>query len=127
MIDIDDFKAINGSHGHLVGDDVFGTLGTTIGHSIRKMDRPARYGGEELTVIIPKAGLAHAGNAAERIRQSIEGMLFQGFRVTVSIGVGQTNRNIGTVKALIEAADAALYKAKRQGKNCVVIAEQNTG
>lgn len=119
MIDIDDFKMINDTYGHQAGDQVLENLGAMIRSSVREMDLPARYGGEEIAVVMPEITISQAVDAAERIRASIEQMVFQDFSVTVSIGAGQTGQRIDTPEKLIEAADKALYQAKKTGKNRV--------
>ena len=121
MIDIDDFKKINDKYGHLKGDEVLKKVGTAINNSVREMDLAARYGGEEMAVIIPRVDIEQTFNAAQRIRKTIEEIQFKDFSVTVSIGLSQTNRRIDTPDKLIHAADLALYKAKNKGKNKVIM------
>lgn len=125
MIDIDDFKAINDTYGHLEGDNVLQIIGATISDFARKMDFPARYGGEEFAIITPKTDIEQAFKAAERIRKIIAQLEFKGFSVTVSIGIGQANSNVNTPGKLIHTADTGLYEAKNKGKNCVVVAGKN--
>lgn len=126
MIDIDDFKAINDTYGHLEGDDVLKKLGTAITEFARKMDFPARYGGEEFAIIMPNTEKKHAFKAAERIRKKIAKLSFKKIPVTVSISIGlsQTSDEINTPDKLIHAADTALYAAKDKGKNCVIVFEE---
>ena len=121
MIDIDDFKKINDIYGHLSGDEVLKKVGATINDSVREMDLAARYGGEEMAVIMPRVNIKEAYKAAHRIRKMIEQIPFKDFFVTVSIGVSQTNQYINTPDKLIKASDVALYKAKNEGKNQVII------
>ena len=124
MIDIDDFKKINDQYGHLKGDEVLNKVGTAINDSVREMDLAARYGGEEMAVIIPRINIEQTFNAAQRIRKTIEEIKFKDFFVTVSIGLSQTNRLIDTPDKLIHAADLALYKAKNKGKNQVIMSDK---
>lgn len=124
MIDIDDFKKINDQHGHLKGDEVLKKVGTTINDSVREMDLAARYGGEEMAVIIPRVDIEQTFKAAQRIRKTIEEIQFKDFFVTVSIGLSQTNRRIDTPDKLINAADSALYRAKNKGKNQVIMSDK---
>ena len=124
MIDIDDFKKINDQYGHLKGDEVLNKVGTAINDSVREMDLAARYGGEEMAVIIPRVDIEQTFNAAQRIRKTIEEIQFKDFSVTVSIGLSQTNRLIDTPDKLIHAADLALYKAKNKGKNQVIMSNR---
>lgn len=120
MIDIDDFKVVNDTYGHPKGDEVLHDIGRTINDCIRTMDFAARYGGEELAVVMPGTSLDEAVNVAKRIRRAIEALKFDDFGVTVSIGVAQTTNALYTPKALVEASDKALYEAKETGKNKVV-------
>ena len=120
MIDIDDFKQVNDTYGHQAGDRVLEELGDVIRSSVREMDLPARYGGEEIAVVMPDIAIIHAADVAERIRAKIEKLVFDDFSVTVSVGAGQTGKRIDTPEKLIEAADKAMYQAKENGKNQVV-------
>nr|MDA3833641.1 GGDEF domain-containing protein [Spirochaetales bacterium] len=120
MIDIDDFKQINDTYGHPQGDRVLEKLGDMIRSLVRKMDLPARYGGEEIAVVMPELSIKQAVDVAERIRTKIEELVFDDFSVTVSVRVGQTGKGIDTSEDLIAAADKALYQAKENGKNQVV-------
>jgi len=124
MIDIDDFKKINDKYGHLKGDEVLKKVGTAINDSVREMDLAARYGGEEMVVLMPRVDIEQAYKAAQRIRQTIKEIQFKEFFVTVSIGLSQTNRRIDTPDKLIHAADLALYKAKNKGKNKVIMSNR---
>ncbi|WP_163835892.1 GGDEF domain-containing protein [Spartinivicinus ruber] len=119
MIDIDNFKEVNDTYGHQKGDEVLSKIGDTINDSVREMDLAARYGGEELTIIMPNTNIQHAFNAGDRIRKNIEQLKFNGFNVTVSIGLSSSSKSINTPTKLINMADKALYKAKKNGKNQV--------
>ena len=119
MIDIDDFKNVNDTYGHLKGDEVLKKIGATINDSVRGMDLAARYGGEEIAVVMPSVDIEQAHEAAERIRRNIEKIQFNDFSVTVSIGVSQTSQIVNNSDRLINAADTAMYKAKDRGKNQV--------
>jgi len=123
MIDIDDFKEVNDTYGHQVGDNVLKILGATLNDSVREMDTAVRYGGEELAVVMPRVSLEKAYTAAQRIRKAIEKIQFKNFSVTISIGVSQTNKLVTTPEQLIKAADTALYQAKSRGKNQVVLSD----
>lgn len=117
MIDIDDFKLVNDNWGHQLGDEVLITLGKLLNKSVRAMDIAARYGGEELVILMPDTELKIAVNIAERIRHQIEHLNFSDFNVTASFGVADSNFN--SSEQVVEAADKALYRAKDSGKNCV--------
>jgi diguanylate cyclase (GGDEF)-like protein len=120
MIDIDDFKEINDRYGHQQGDKVLTSVGAIIRDNVRKMDTAARYGGEELVILMPNTSATTASEVAERIRRDIENMRVSQISITVSIGVSDT-RSIGTnIDELVKKADQALYQAKRAGKNQVI-------
>jgi diguanylate cyclase (GGDEF)-like protein len=126
MLDIDDFKSVNDTYGHQQGDVVLRRVARVLAANSREVDYPARYGGEELAVILPHTDLEGAHAIAERIRMSIEVLRIprmdeQGvLKITASLGVAASNE--GNKDALIAEADAALYEAKRQGKNRTVSA-----
>lgn len=124
MIDIDDFKEINDQYGHLKGDEVLRKIGTTINDSVREMDLAARYGGEEMVVLMPRVDIEQAYKAAQRIRKAIEQIQFKEFFVTVSIGLSQISRHIDTPDKLIHDADESLYYAKNKGKNQVIMSHK---
>ncbi len=126
MIDIDDFKTFNDTHGHLVGDRALRDVSRSIRNNIRTVDVPARYGGEEFLVILPEATIDGGELVAERVRRAIEEYGFdtgRGIRkthITVSIGVAAYEGAPITDSDLISQADTRLYDAKRAGKNKVV-------
>ena len=123
ILDIDDFKQVNDAYGHLQGDEVLRALGRILLQESRGVDEPARYGGEEFVVALPETGPVGGLEAAERIRARIESTQIQRvdgsgtIRVTASVGVASMPEAARDVTALIAAADAALYRAKRAGKN----------
>jgi diguanylate cyclase (GGDEF)-like protein len=123
MIDIDDFKRVNDSYGHQQGDVVLREVGRVLRESTREIDEASRYGGEEFTVILPQTDLDGAFHLGERIRQAIEALQVERLdgkgvvRVTVSAGVSAMPESARDKSSLIDAADAALYEAKRAGKN----------
>lgn len=121
--DIDYFKLINDTYGHLFGDHVLQGIAKGFSRNLRaEVDWVARYGGEEFVIVLPETGLAEAITTAERLRLAIEGdRLIEGnetFRVTASFGVAQ-HRPGETAQALIQEADTLLYKAKEGGRNRV--------
>lgn len=119
LMDIDDFKDVNDQYGHQRGDEVLQKIGEMINSSIREMDLGARYGGEELVVVMPDTDIERALEIAERIRAAIQALPFEAFTVTVSIGVCQYSRHANTADQLIQSVDKALYRAKKHGKNQV--------
>lgn len=126
MIDIDKFKNINDTYGHLVGDSVLKQLATLLKQNCRSGDLVCRKGGEEFAIILPSCSKETAIEIAERIRQKVEIHQFdeqKRFGVTISIGVAiATNESLMDSERLIELADKELYKAKNNGRNKVCIA-----
>lgn len=117
LIDIDRFKLINDTYGHLFGDEVLLLVSQLIRRSFRSSDLQYRFGGEEFVVLLPSLPEHHAGLAFERLRASIEAHTFpQVGRVTVSLGWTRISAMDGPTTCL-ERADAALYKAKGEGRN----------
>lgn len=129
MIDIDNFKSVNDNYGHQQGDLVLVEVARTLRRLSRDVDVPARYGGEEMAVILPQTDLPGAELSAERMRAAIEGMTIHRLDgkgllpITASFGVAEFPGQAAEKKGLIGAADAALYRAKRGGKNRVERAE----
>lgn len=121
LIDIDDFKKVNDTYGHQKGDEVLEKIGKILNNSSRKMDFAARYGGEELCLVLPNTKSDKAYEIATRIREKIKSFIFDDFFVTVSIAISQSDENINDEIKLIRKADKALYKAKENGKDQVVI------
>ena len=125
MIDVDHFKLYNDSHGHLQGDEVLRLMGKILREESRGVDEPARYGGEEFVVGLPETGLDGAEEVAERIRARIDAVRVPAIegkgqlRFTTSVGVASMPSSATDTSGLIAAADAALYEAKRAGKNRV--------
>ena len=124
MIDIDLFKAVNDQHGHKVGDRVLQRIAQACTRELRGADLLARYGGEEFVLLLPEADNTDGWAAAERIRRRIERISHTevGWPVTVSIGVAwEIPENSSGFDTLIHRADSALYRAKEQGRNRVVV------
>jgi diguanylate cyclase (GGDEF)-like protein len=129
LLDLDDFKTVNDTYGHQQGDLVLREVARVLRETSREIDEPARYGGEELAVVLPGTDLEGAYNLAERVRAGIEELalpLLDGdgvLRVTASFGVATLPGSADDMRELVAAADEALYRAKRAGKNRTVRAE----
>jgi diguanylate cyclase (GGDEF)-like protein len=135
LLDIDHFKAVNDTHGHLVGDKVLRALSDVLREQLRVYDVVGRFGGEEFVVLLPQTGEADALSIAERLRTHIAAIsipLEEGarseacVRLTVSIGVTALGAAGGELTDLLTAADAALYYAKQTGRNKTHLATTGT-
>jgi len=123
MFDLDHFKNINDTYGHLAGDYVLKQLASVVKQKIRREDLFARYGGEEFAIILPEISLATALTFSEKIRQLVEQQEFRfentSIDVTISMGVATADDKIKEMEALIKVADENLYAAKAGGRNRV--------
>jgi diguanylate cyclase (GGDEF)-like protein len=125
VLDLDHFKRVNDTHGHLAGDDVLFGVATLLQRAVRSIDLVARYGGEEFVIVLPETGKQGALAFAERIRDKIATHRYviaggQEIHVTSSIGVAiYPSPQLESVEDLFRAADAALYRAKGSGRNLV--------
>ena len=122
MLDVDRFKHYNDTRGHLAGDEVLAAMGSVIRDATRDPDVPGRFGGEEFIVLLPDCDLKGAVDAGERVRTRLAREVFEGGEVTVSIGAAEYPTHGDTSAALIAEADAALYAAKRAGRDRVMAA-----
>jgi len=122
LIDIDDFKGVNDTYGHREGDRILVGMGKALKRVARESDICCRYGGEECAVILPLTDLHEAAVIANRMKLELAERLPGGRTVTVSIGIASCGKKTGTYRDLVENADAALYQAKRGGKNRVMVA-----
>lgn len=125
MLDIDNFKKVNDTYGHKVGDDVIITIAKTLQHFSRENDIACRFGGEEFILLLPETDIKNAEAIAQKIRKHIESLSVelenaQVLKISVSIGVALVQHNISLEKS-IKNADDALYRAKENGKNCVEV------
>jgi diguanylate cyclase (GGDEF)-like protein len=131
MMDIDHFKAINDTYGHLVGDKVLSEIGRIFRQELRNIDTAGRYGGEEFLVILGLTASPEALVTAERIRKVVEGYSFSSgegpFSVTISVGVTEIMGYSDTQSSMIHRADSALYQAKTGGRNRVVLSSPAAG
>jgi diguanylate cyclase (GGDEF)-like protein len=124
IADIDDFKSINDRYGHQTGDEALRNVARVFAEAVRELDLPGRYGGEEIALVLPGTNLSGARALAEKIRKSLEELHVtttegNAVQVTASFGAACFPAQSG-VEELVAAADAALYEAKRTGKNRVV-------
>jgi diguanylate cyclase (GGDEF)-like protein/PAS domain S-box-containing protein len=128
MMDIDHFKAVNDTYGHMVGDDVIRALVKILNANVRSIDLIGRLGGDEFTIILLEDGLTDSCRIAERIRRSVENSQLKvdegSIQFTISLGVAELNGEAGNLLDLISVADHALYTAKMNGRNQVFAANQ---
>jgi two-component system cell cycle response regulator len=126
MMDLDHFKLVNDTHGHLVGSHCLSEVGALIREATRVTDVSGRYGGEEFVSFLPETDTAPALMVAERIRETMAGLSFQyhetSYQVRISIGIATYPAHGTGVEALVQAADTALYRAKGLGRNRCVVA-----
>jgi diguanylate cyclase (GGDEF)-like protein len=126
MIDIDHFKQYNDVRGHQAGDGCLRSVAQVLSTGLRERDLVCRYGGEEFAIIAPRLTASAARHVAEQVRRNVVRLCLShplGGTVTVSLGVATADPDTpGDAKALVAAADAALYRAKRAGRNRVEIA-----
>lgn len=122
MLDIDLFKQVNDSYGHIVGDFILRQIALIIKEKVRKVDIPCRYGGEEFAIILPEIDGHGAFTVAERMRKAVEDYIFkrdpeeEKIKLTISAGVAEYQRNLNK-EELIKIVDGALYQAKETGRN----------
>ncbi len=126
MVDIDHFKKVNDTHGHPAGDAVLRRVGAILKESIRGTDSAYRFGGEEMSVLLPGSDIDKAQKAAERIRKRIEKETFRvpsgTLAVTASLGVATCGSGFDTPESIVQSADTALYAAKHGGRNRTCVA-----
>jgi two-component system cell cycle response regulator len=128
VLDIDFFKSINDTYGHDAGDDVLREFAVRIRKCIRGIDLACRYGGEEFVIVMPETDVNVAGMVAERLRRAIAAEPFavdkgsKRIDVTISIGIASLDNKGEPIGDVIRRADQALYRAKRDGRNRVVLA-----
>ncbi|MCA9321649.1 MAG: diguanylate cyclase, partial [Planctomycetes bacterium] len=129
MIDIDHFKQVNDRHGHATGDEVLRSTADVLRREVRTEECVCRLGGEEFLVILPEASVDAAAICAERIRRGVEtNRVSTGEfedNVTISLGVASSDGGFCSFESLLNAADAAVYEAKRQGRNRVCLSSND--
>lgn len=125
MIDVDSFKPLNDSNGHLAGDYLLKTIADSIKHELREQDIVARYGGKEFIAFLPNTEKLIAVQTAERLREKIESMQLEfngeALAATISIGVAEKTDDGDSIESIISNADEALGRAKAAGCNCVIV------
>lgn len=117
FVDVDHFKEVNDVHGHSAGDDVLRAIGELLNSSVRKVDAAGRMGGEEFVVVLSDADERAAATFAENLRRKIERLRPAGLGVTASVGIAVAQDD--GAEGLLKRADAAMYAAKRSGRNAV--------
>jgi len=123
MADIDHFKEINDTHGHIVGDKVLQAVASVLNSSNRVEDFVARFGGEEFVILLEDCTCGNATEKVETLRQHIENLMPNGIRITSSFGLTNISAKYNTLEEMLKDADTALYKAKEDGRNRVICYE----
>lgn len=129
LVDVDHFKVINDRHGHVVGDLVLKRIAAILREAVREIDLPARYGGDEFAVLLVDTDGIHAQRVAERLRREVAELAFAsqpGLACSLSIGIAEVANSHTTLDAWVQAADAALYRAKAQGRNRIDLAREES-
>lgn len=128
MIDMDDLKGINDSLGHPAGDEALKLVANAIQRSIRKVDLATRFGGDEFVIVLPEADLEVAISVAERLHQEVSRLKIEDRQISVSLGVAAWNKTFTTPESFIDAADRAMYSAKRsEGGKVKVASKESSG
>ncbi|MDH4162318.1 MAG: diguanylate cyclase [Nitrospirota bacterium] len=120
ILDLDRFKNVNDTHGHLTGDKVLKEVALRLSTSVRDYDILGRYGGEEFLVVLPETGVAECTRLAERIRSVIKEQPIEGITVTASLGATVSSDRDETIDDMVKRADDALYRAKDEGRDRVI-------
>jgi diguanylate cyclase (GGDEF)-like protein len=127
ILDLDHFKQVNDSHGHLTGDAVLKEVARRISHAVRAYDLVARYGGEEFLVVLPGCDKNQTQRCAERVRAAVAGtpITVRGIEVSATASIGATVADNGAITQIdiLAAADVALYQAKNSGRNRAILKE----
>jgi len=130
IADIDHFKAVNDRHGHLAGDAALSLISATMSALLREYDLIGRFGGEEFAICLPHTDPAEAYRVADRLREKVSLVSATQYpgappvQITISVGVASLETAHRTLDELIAAADAALYRAKASGRNCVILSRE---
>ena len=126
MIDIDKFKNINDTYGHIIGDKIIILLANKLMNSVRKSDTIARFGGEEFAILLPNTNIMQANNFAQKLRKEVEKITYKDSTIvinfTISLGVSEfDSKEDSNIDGVLNKADKALYKSKNSGRNRVSI------
>jgi diguanylate cyclase (GGDEF)-like protein len=124
VADLDDFKDLNDRRGHVAGDDALRLVGAMLAEGLRPDDRAYRLGGEEFGLLLPETGKTNARTVCRRLQRALAAVDLDGWRLSVSIGVAGFPQDGETLRDLLVSADAALYEAKRMGKDRITLAEE---
>jgi two-component system, cell cycle response regulator len=127
MADVDHFKRYNDAYGHLAGDEVLTRVAAILRETTREVDCAARYGGEEFVVVLAETPLQGAVGVSARVQERLAAELFEGDKITLSVGVCEFPAHGDTAQALIASADAAMYEAKAEGRDRVIAAPKKPG
>ena len=119
MIDVDHFKSVNDTYGHVVGDRLLAVVGAVLRADARSFDMVGRLGGDEFAVLLPDTEPSDAVALAERIRRDLPGAVE--VPVTISVGVSGLDRSVPTAEQMFDDADFALYEVKRRGRDAVAV------
>jgi diguanylate cyclase (GGDEF)-like protein len=122
IMDIDDFKNINDTYGHSVGDKVIIFVADILRSTARESDICVRFGGEEFVIVLPNTAFDASQNLAEKIRKKVEDARIvipdnKDIKFTISVGISQVSKNDIKIESTLKRADEALYEAKTSGKN----------
>jgi diguanylate cyclase (GGDEF)-like protein len=122
MVDVDEFKNYNDKFGHQAGDKVLVEVASVLRKFTRDVDCVSRYGGEEFLLVLPETQIEGAARVSERVREHLANKKFGGSKITLSIGIAEFPAHGDSPEAIIASADAAMYKAKRAGRDRVASA-----
>jgi len=121
-IDVDHFKAVNDAYGHATGDKLLGIVASVIKRDIRQIDVVARLGGDEFAVLLPETDRSEAAAALNKVQQSLAAaMKLRGWPVTFSVGLVTFQPPPDAIQAMVDAADEAMYEAKKSGRGCLIV------